>query len=86
MGASIAQFDLRTHGDEQVALGLNVADVRNVFEDYRLFREDGSRHRRKRRIFGPAYAHCSHQWVAAANYEFVHEKPFLPLISTDERW
>src|SRR5581483_9840458 len=75
MSATVAQFNLCPHGDEQVTLGLNVTDVRNVFEDYRLFRQDGSRHRRKRSILGPTYAYCPNQRVTAANYEFVHEIP-----------
>src|SRR5262249_52329155 len=35
-GASVAEFDLGAHGDQQVALGLDVADVGNVFQDDRL--------------------------------------------------
>ena len=36
LGASVAEFDFGAHGGEQVARGLDVAHLRNVFEDDRL--------------------------------------------------
>ena len=33
LGASVAEFDLGAHGGQQLALGLDVAHLRNVFQD-----------------------------------------------------
>ena len=44
LGASVAEFDLGAHGGEQVARGLNVADLGNVFEDDRLVGEQSGGH------------------------------------------
>ena len=44
LGAAVAEFDLGAHGDEQAALGLDVADLGNVFEDDFVFGEDGGGH------------------------------------------
>jgi hypothetical protein len=41
--ASVAEFDLGSHGSQQVASGLNVAHLRNVFEDDRFVGEQGGR-------------------------------------------
>ena len=42
--ASVAEFDFGSHGGEQVARGLDVAYLRNVFEDDRLIGEQGGGH------------------------------------------
>ena len=36
--ATVAELDLGAHGSQQLALGLDVANLRNVFQDDRLFR------------------------------------------------
>ena len=72
LGAAVSQFDFGAHGREQLARGLDVAHLRNIFQDYRFIGEQGSGHRRQRGIFGAADADCSQQRIAAANYEFVH--------------
>src|SRR4029077_12073286 len=36
LGAAVAEFDVGAHRGEEIARGLNVADLRNVFEDDRL--------------------------------------------------
>jgi len=73
LGASTAEFDLGAHGGEKVARGLNVAHLRNVFEDDWFFGEQGGGHAGQRSIFCAADADRAEQRLAAADYEFVHE-------------
>ena len=73
VGASVAEFDLGAHGGEQVARGLNVADLRNVFEDDGFVGEQGGGHAGKRGVFCAADADGAEQRLAAADDEFVHE-------------
>ena len=73
MGASVAEFDFGAHGGEQVACGLNVADLRNVFENDRLIGEQGSGHAGKSGIFRAADADGAEQRLSAANDELIHE-------------
>ena len=42
--AAVAKLDLGAHGDQQFALGLNIAHLRNVFEDDFVFCQDGCGH------------------------------------------
>src|SRR5579864_9450094 len=77
VGASVAEFDFGSHGREKVARGLNVANLRDVFEDDRLVSEQGSGHAGKGGIFCAADADRAEQRLTAANYEFVHECLFL---------
>ena len=77
LGASVAQFDFRAHGGEQFARGLDVAHLRNVFEDDRLVGEQGGGHGRQRGVLGAADADGPQQRIAAANYEFVHSEMVL---------
>ena len=72
LGAAISQFDFGAHGGKQFAGGLNVAHLRNVFQNDRLFREQGSGHRRQRGVLGAADANRPQQRIAAANHKFVH--------------
>src|SRR5579872_2105812 len=73
MGASIAEFDIGAHRGEQVARGLNVADLRNVFENDRLIGEQGGGHAGKGGIFGAAHADSAEQRLSAADDELIHE-------------
>ena len=72
LGASVAEFDFGAHGGEQVARGLDVADLRNVFEDDGLVGEQGGGHAGKGGIFCAAHAHGAEQRLSAADYELVH--------------
>ena len=72
LGASVAEFDFGAHGGQQVARGLDVAYLRNVFEDDRLIGEQGRGHAGQRGIFRAADAHRAEQRLAAADYKFVH--------------
>ena len=71
--ATVAQFHFRAHGDKQVALRLNVANVRNIFQNYGLIGKDGGSHRGQSGIFGAADAYASHQGIATTNYKFIHK-------------
>ena len=70
--AAVAEFDFGAHGDEQLALGLDVADLGNVFEGDFVFGEDGGGHAGKGGVFGAGDAHGADQRIAAANDEFIH--------------
>ncbi len=51
LGAAVAELDLGAHGGEELALGLDVADLRDVFEDDFAFCEDGGGHAGERGVF-----------------------------------
>ena len=72
LGAAVAEFDLGAHGGEQLALGFNVAHLGNVFEDDRLFGENGGGHGRQRGVFGAADANRPEQGITTANYKLIH--------------
>ena len=72
LGAAVAEFDFGAHGGQQVALGLDVADLGNVFQDDGLFGEQGGGHGGQRGVFCAADANRAEQRIAAANYELVH--------------
>ena len=68
-----AQLDFRAHGDEQLPLCFDVADLGNVFERDFFFSEDGCRHAGKCGVLCAGDADCSNQRISAANDEFIHE-------------
>ena len=72
LGASVAEFDLGAHGGQQVARGLDVADLRNVLENYRLIGEQGRGHAGQRGVLRAADANRAEQRLSAANDEFIH--------------
>ena len=72
LGAAVAELDLGAHGGEQPALGLDVAHLGNVFENDRLFGENGGGHGRQRGVLGAADANRAEQRIAAANDKFIH--------------
>ncbi len=77
-GAAVAELDLRAHGDEQLALGLDVANVGDVFQDELVFGEEGGGHCRESRVFRSADAHCTDERIAAPHYELIHKAPLPP--------
>src|ERR1700719_5317565 len=77
LSASVAEFDLDAHGGEQVASSLNIANLRNVFEDEGFVGEQGGGHARKCGVLCAADAHRAEQRLAAADYEFIHGDEFL---------
>ncbi len=72
MSAPKAEFDVGSHGGEQVARGLDVAHLRNIFEDDGFVREQGRGHAGQRSIFRAADVNRSEQRFPAANDQFVH--------------
>ena len=72
LGAAVAEFDLGAHAGEELALGLDVADLRDVFEDDLVFGEDGGGHAGKGGVFGSGDFDGAEKGVAAAYYELVH--------------
>ena len=56
LGAAIAQFDLGAHGGQQLALGLDVAHLGDVFQDDRLIGEQRRRHGGQRGVLRAADA------------------------------
>ena len=67
LGAPVAEFDLSAHGSQQPALGLDIAHLRNIFQDHRLVGEQGRGHGRQRGVFGAADSDRTQQRIAAAN-------------------
>ena len=72
LGAAVAEFDLGAHGGEQAALGLDVADLGNVFEDDLIFGEDGARHAGEGGVFCSGDLDGAEEGIASANDELVH--------------
>ena len=72
--AAIAQFDFGAHRRQQLALGLDVAHLRNVFQDDRLVGQQSRGHRGQSGILRAADAHRAQQRIAAANYKLVHRR------------
>ncbi len=52
LGAAVAEFNLGAHAGEELALGLDVLDLRDVFEDDLVFGQDGGGHARESGVFG----------------------------------
>ena len=74
---SVAQFDLGAHGGQQLAGGFNVAHLRNIFQNDRLFRKQGRGHGRQCGILRPADANRPQQRIAPADYELIHTASIL---------
>ncbi len=72
MGASVAEFDFGAHGGEQLARGLDVAHLRDVFENHRFVGEQGCRHARQRGVLRATDADRAEQGIAAADYQLIH--------------
>jgi hypothetical protein len=67
MGTSVAQFDLSAHSREKFAGGLNVANLRNVLENYGFVGEQRRRHARQCSVLRSADANRPEQGIAAAD-------------------
>ena len=87
LGASVAEFDLGAHGGEQVARGLNVAHLRNVFENDRFVGEQCGSHAGKRGVLCATDAHGAEQRLSAADYKFVHDmSPEKSILAGNVGW
>src|SRR5215470_10576128 len=73
MGASVAEFHFGSHGGQQIARGLDVADLRNVFEDDGLIGEQGGGHAGKCGVLCAADVDGAEERLSAADDEFIHE-------------
>ncbi len=82
LGAAVAEFDLRAHADEELALGLDVADLGDVFEDDFTLGEDGSGHAGEGGVFCSGDLDGAEKGIAAAYYKLVH--PFSLLGGNEE--
>ena len=76
---AISEFDFRTHRGQELARGLDVTHLRDIFQNDRLVGEQGGGHRRQGGVLGSADANCPQQRIAAADYEFVHSK-IIPVV------
>ena len=56
---AIAQLDLGAHGDQELALGLDVADLGDILQHHFVFGENRRSHAGKRGIFGAAHPNRS---------------------------
>ena len=73
MRAAVAQFDFGSHGRQQVASGLNVAHLRNIFENDGFFSQQSRGHARQCRILSPADANRAQKRRSAADDKFIHK-------------
>ena len=73
LGPAIAEFDFGAHGSQQLARGLDVAHLGNIFQNDRLVGEQSGGHAGKRGVLRAADANRAEQRIAAANDKFVHE-------------
>jgi hypothetical protein len=69
---AVAKLDLGSHAGEELTLGLDVADLGNVFEDDLILCEDGSGHAGEGGVFGSGDFDGAEERVAAAYYELIH--------------
>src|SRR6266702_441612 len=74
---AVAELDLGSHADEELALSLDVADLGDVFENDLAFGEDGGGHAGERGVFGSGDFDGAEKGVAAAYYELVHLSSLL---------
>ncbi len=72
LGPAVSQLDLGAHRRQQFARGFNVAHLRNIFQNDRLFRKQGRGHGRQRGILGAADPNCPQQRIAPADHKLVH--------------
>ena len=72
LGAAIAKFAGGTHGLEQAALGFDVADLGDVFEDDFVRGEDGGGHAGERGVFCAGNFDGAEEGIASADDELVH--------------
>ncbi len=72
LSAAIAELDLGAHADEQLALSLDVANLRDVFEDDFALGKDGGGHAGKRGVLSSGDLDGAEKRVAAAYYKLVH--------------
>src|SRR5438045_4067269 len=72
MSASVAEFDISTHRSQQVTGGLDIAHLRDVFEDDWLVGQQGGGHAGKGGIFRAADADGAEQRLSAADDELIH--------------
>src|ERR1700677_4669968 len=86
LGAAVAKLDLGTHADQELALGLDVTDLWDVFEDDLVFSEDGGGHAGERGVFGSGDFDGAEERVAAAYYELVHCVFSLPARMRGNEW
>jgi hypothetical protein len=72
VGAAVAELDFGAHAGEQAALGFDVADLGNVFEDDLALGEDGGGHAWERGVFCSGDLDGAQEGVSAANDKLVH--------------
>ena len=72
LSAAVTEFDLGAHAGEELALGLDVADLRDVFEDDLVFGEDGGSHAGEGGVLGSGDFDGAEKGIAATYYKLVH--------------
>jgi hypothetical protein len=72
--ATISKLDLCTHGSQQPARRLNIANLRHIFQRDRFFRQQRRSHGWQGRILGPADPHRAEKWIATAYDKLIHRQ------------
>jgi hypothetical protein len=72
LSATVAEFYLRTHGDEELALSFDVADLRNIFQDHFVFGEDRGGHAGKSGVLCARDFDGAEEGVSSAYDKLIH--------------
>ena len=70
---AISKLHLGTHGDQQLALRFDIANLWNVLENDLILGENGGSHAGKSGVLGAGDADRTEQRIAAANDKLFHE-------------
>ena len=84
LGAAVAKIDLGTHGGEQAALGLDVADLGNVLQDDLVLGEDGGGHAGQSGVLCAGDFDGAEEGIASANDELIHGDSLREMRARDE--
>ena len=72
LGAAVAELDFGAHAGEELALGFDVLNLGDVFEDDLFFGEDGGGHAGEGGVLGSGNFDGAEKGVAAAYYKLIH--------------
>ena len=74
---SVNSLHHRSDLTDRLEHNINVVDIRQIVDQHGLIRHDRRCQDCESRIFGAAYLHFSHQWIAAFDHILLHFAPRL---------
>jgi hypothetical protein len=72
LGTAVTELDLSSHAGQELALCLDIVDLRDVFEDDLVFGKNGGGHTRESGVFCSGDFDGTEKGIAAAHYKLVH--------------